>query len=52
MGVILFPLGANFLKKNGLGRDGNKTAAGLVLHSEHVHRGRVARELATGARHF
>jgi hypothetical protein len=51
VGAILFPLVANFSKKMALGRAGNKTSLAAVLHSEHVRRWRVARMLATGARH-
>ena len=52
MVVILFPLVKNFSKKVGLRRAGNKTLGAAVLHSEHVHKWRVARQLATGARRF
>jgi hypothetical protein len=51
MRVSLFPPGTIFLQILWRRRAGNKTAGAVVLHSEHVHRWRVACGLAAGARH-
>jgi hypothetical protein len=52
MGLSLFPPDTIFLQILWWRRPGNKTAGTTVLHSEHVHRWRVACGLAAGARHF